>query len=88
MGVLYMHLQQGVPMVEAKKQLSLRYGHFRQADTGILDEFFERYLADSAARPMPFLEWVENVYDPDELQRSFIAKGWANRLVRGVLRRE
>ncbi len=88
MSVLYLHLKQGVPMAEAKKQLSLRYGHFRQADTGILDEVFERYLADNAKRPMPFLEWVETVYDADELQRSFKSKGWANRLVRGVLRRE
>ena len=37
---------------------------------------------------MPFFEWVETVYDPDELKRTFQSKGWANRLVNTVLRRE
>ena len=88
MSVLYRHLREGVPIPEALKQLSLRYGHIRQSDTGILDAFFERYLADTKNRPMPFFEWVETVYDPDELKRTYQAKGWANRIVNNVLRRE
>lgn len=88
MSVLYAHLKQGQPIAEAKQQLSWRYGHFRQADTGVLDAFFERYLADTAAKPMSFFEWVETVYDPDELKRTFVAKGWANRIINSVLRRE
>lgn len=88
MSVLYQHLRGGVPIEQAIKQLSLRYGHIRQADTGVLDAFFERYLADTKDRPMPFFEWVETVYDPDELKRSFQANGLANRLVNSVLRRE
>jgi protein tyrosine/serine phosphatase len=88
MSVIYRHLKEGVPMAEAKNELSWRYGHIRQADTGILDYFIERYLQDTAARPMPFFEWVETVYDPEELTQSFEAKGWANGLVNSVLRRE
>ena len=88
MSVLYKHLRGGVPMEQAIKQLSLRYGHIRQADTGVLDAFFERYLSDTRARPMPFFEWVETVYDPDELKRSFQANGLATRIVGSVLRRE
>lgn len=88
MSVLYRFIKEGVPLDEAKQELSLRYGHIRQADTGILDHFFERYLEDNRRRPMPFFEWVDKVYDPDELKRSFHAKGWANRLVDQVLRRE
>jgi protein tyrosine/serine phosphatase len=88
MSVLYRHLHEGVPLSEAKKELSLRYGHIRQAHTGILDYFFERYLADNAVRPMSFFEWVDTVYDPDELKRTFQSKGWANRIVDSVLRRE
>jgi protein tyrosine/serine phosphatase len=91
-SVLYRHLREGVPMAEAKAELSLRYGHIRQADTGVLDYFFERYLADNDRRPMPFFEWVETVYDAEEVKRTFDAQGWskrwANRLVNGVLRRE
>ena len=88
MSVLYRHLREGVPIEIAKKELSWRFGHFRQADTGILDYFFERYLQDTAERPMPFFDWVEHVYDPIELKRSFQASTWANRLVNNVLRRE
>lgn len=88
MSVLYQHLRGGVPIEQAIKQLSLRYGHIRQADTGVLDAFFERYLADTKDRPMPFFDWVETVYDPDELKRTFQANGLANRLVNSVLRRE
>jgi len=66
----------------------LKYGHIRQAHTGILDYFFERYLEDNAERPIAFFDWVETVYDPDELKRTFQSKGWANRIVDSVLRRE
>ncbi len=37
---------------------------------------------------MGFFEWVDAVYDPTELKRTFRSKGWANRLVDSVLRRE
>jgi protein tyrosine phosphatase (PTP) superfamily phosphohydrolase (DUF442 family) len=88
MSALYRHFQEGVPIAEARRELALRYGHFRQADTGILDRFFDQDLEDNARRPMPFLEWVDKVYDPGELQRTFRASGWARRLVDQVLRRE
>lgn len=88
MSVLYLHLQEGMPLAQAKSALSLRYGHIRQADTGILDYFFERYLADNAKCPIGFFDWVDTVYDPAELRRTFRASGWANRLVNSVLRRE
>lgn len=88
MSVLYRHLRCGQPIEQARHQLSLRYGHIRQADTGILDYFFERYLADNQRQPMAFFEWVERVYDPDELRATFHASTWANRLVNSVLKRE
>lgn len=88
MSVLYRHFKEGLPLDKAKRELSLKYGHFRSADTGILDYFFERYLADNAVRPMPFMEWVETVYDPDELRRTFRANGWMTRFVASVLGRE
>jgi hypothetical protein len=37
---------------------------------------------------MPFLEWVDAVYDPDELKRTFRSSNWARRLVDQVLKRE
>ena len=88
MSVLFQHVHEGVPMEQAIQQLSLRFGHIRQADTGVLDAFFERYLADTKKRPMAFFDWVETVYDPDELKQTFQANGFANRIVNSVLRRE
>jgi protein tyrosine/serine phosphatase len=88
MSVLYRFLHEGVPLIEAKNELSLKYGHFRQADTGILDTFFDKYLEDTRSTPMPFFEWVDTLYNPDDLKRTFRAKGWANRIVDSILRRE
>ena len=88
MSTLYLIAVEGTPVEEARKQLALRFGHIRQADTGILDYFFERYLADAAKTPMSFVDWVETVYDPDEVKRSFVATGWANLITNKLLRRE
>ena len=35
-----------------------------------------------------FWDWVDKVYDPDEIAHSFKARGWANRLVNNLLKRE
>lgn len=88
MSVLYAFMREDEPIEVARRQLSLRYGHIRQADTGVLDHFLDRYVADNARSPIDFWTWVETVYDPDEIKRSFHAKGWANRLVNTVLDRE
>jgi protein tyrosine/serine phosphatase len=71
MSVLYRHLKENVPLAEAKWELSPRFGHFRYGHAGVLDYFFERYLSDSKRTPMTFLEWVDKVYDPAELQHAF-----------------
>ena len=88
MSVLYLHFKAGLPIAEAISQLSLRYGHIRQAETGVLDYFFERYMQDNAKQPISFTDWVQTDYDPDELKASFKSNTWADRLVNGVLRRE
>jgi protein tyrosine/serine phosphatase len=88
MSVLVRHVHNGVPIRDAMKELSLRFGHFRHADTGVIDAVFEHYLADNEKLPVEFWEWVEKTYDPDEINRTFKANGLANRLVNGVLRRE
>jgi protein tyrosine/serine phosphatase len=88
MSVLYRHVREGVPIEEARRELSAKFGHFSAADTGILDFVFDRYLADAKQRPMAFFDWVETVYDPDELKRVFKANSWANLLTNRILRRE
>jgi protein tyrosine phosphatase (PTP) superfamily phosphohydrolase (DUF442 family) len=70
-SALYLMLAEGRPVAEAKRQLSLRYGHIRWSKTGVLDAFLEAYERDNAARPMPFMEWVDKVYDPGKIAAEF-----------------
>jgi protein tyrosine phosphatase (PTP) superfamily phosphohydrolase (DUF442 family) len=88
MSALYLILIEGRPVEEALRQLGLRYGHIRQADTGILDEVFAAYLKHASGRPIGFLEWVDTHYDPKALKSRFAARGWGNVLVNRVLARE
>lgn len=88
MSVLIRHEREGVPIEAAVDQLSWRYGHVRQAQTGVLDAVFERYIADNARTPIEFWDWVATRYDADDVQQSFEARKWASRIVDDVLKRE
>jgi protein tyrosine/serine phosphatase len=88
MSALYLHTRQNVPIEDARRQLSLRYGHIRQADTGILDHVFDAYLAHAAKTPIAFYDWIETVYDPADITRQLHSSRWANRIVDKVFRRE
>ncbi|MGE5537392.1 MAG: fused DSP-PTPase phosphatase/NAD kinase-like protein [Gemmatimonas sp.] len=89
MSTLYMFLKGGMPLRAAmKKHLSLAYGHLRQAKTGVIDFFFESYLAHEAKTRMPFAQWVETVYDRDKLRADFHESWLAGIIVDRILRRE
>ncbi len=88
MSALYVLLVQQRPVEHAMQQLSLRYGHIRQAKTGIIDYFFEAYRRDNARTPMPFLTWVDHRYDSVALTREFRSKWWASVITDWLLRRE
>jgi protein tyrosine phosphatase (PTP) superfamily phosphohydrolase (DUF442 family) len=88
MSVLYAHLRAGQPMETAKQQLSWRYGHFSEADTGILDAFFDAYIAFNRVTPTPFLEWVDTHYDPIAVRASFKPSGLVTLLTDKLMGRE
>ncbi len=88
MSALYMILREGQPVDQASRQLSLRYGHFRQADTGVLDHFLDAYREQTAGEPMDFLQWVDERYKPKEVARGFRPQGFTNFLVNRLLKRE
>jgi protein tyrosine/serine phosphatase len=88
MSVLYLLLKKNVPLKQALSHLSWRYGHIRQAKTGILDAFFASYQAACERKPLPFLTWVDEIYDPAALKARFMSEWWANALVDRVLRHE
>jgi protein tyrosine phosphatase (PTP) superfamily phosphohydrolase (DUF442 family) len=80
MGVLYRVAREGASVPEARRELSLRFGHLRLLGSGILDHFLDAYLADSARTPLDFFDWVERVYDRDAVTRSYRALSWWGRL--------
>ena len=78
---------EGGTAAQALRQLSLRFGHIRQAKTGILDAFFMRYQRDAEGRK-PFLEWVQEDYDEAALRQDFHANGLASFINDWVLAHE
>ena len=88
MATLYMIFKERRPIAEASRQLDWRYGHFKQANTGILDHVFKTYLQDNPNGEEPFETWATTRYDPETVRRTFHASGWANFIVNRVLRRE
>ena len=87
MAALYMLVVKSIGARTALEQLSFKYLHVKQAKTGLLDAFLSAYIPYED-KGMPFYQWVEEIYDPVALQESFMTKGWANRLVDDILKRE
>ncbi len=88
MSTLYSFVHEGRPLDEAMGQLSLRYGHIKQAKTGLIDFFFENYDARNKQAPIAFYDWVDKEYDRLEMKGRFKMAGWATVLVDFILRRE
>lgn len=87
-GVLYRYFRLGDPVDVAVEQLELKYLHIRHGRTGMLDFFFEEFLAYQNTGNLSFPEWVDQVYDPAEVKSRFIS-GWAGNLLSGkILGRE
>ncbi|MGD9981438.1 MAG: tyrosine-protein phosphatase, partial [Hyphomonadaceae bacterium] len=87
-AVLYKHFKMGLPIEQAVEQLSLRYLHVKQGKTGMIDFFFATYLEETKESGKPFLQWVDEDYDPDRVKAAFMGEWWANILVDKILRRE
>ncbi|MEW6612351.1 MAG: tyrosine-protein phosphatase [Pseudomonadota bacterium] len=90
LSVLYLHLREGVPLEEARRQLRLLpFGHIKHANTGILDFFFQSYLAYAARHPgTDFLTWVNTAYEREALLRAFRPWYSLNWVTDKLLRRE
>lgn len=88
MSVLYQFVGQGQPLEQAMAQLSWKYGHLRHSKTGILDHFFESFLATGRRTVDEFYDWAEKEYDPATMKAGFRSRRWANLIMDKVLRRE
>ena len=87
-AALYFLLTGEGTIKQARAQLSWRYLHFKGAKTGRLDAFLEAYQKAHEQSGIEFLDWVQQDYDPETINRTFQPKGWSSWLVDKVLRRE
>ncbi|MGI9388203.1 MAG: fused DSP-PTPase phosphatase/NAD kinase-like protein [Methyloligellaceae bacterium] len=87
-SALFLFLNKHASLRSSQRQLHFRFGHFRHAETGILDHFFDQYSKYDKANPTSFHEWVDRVYDPEDLKSTFRSGYWPNLLVNKILRRE
>lgn len=67
-SALWLLIVEGASAAEAKRMLSLRFGHIKHARTGVLDAFVEDYEETGERAGLSLAEWVETVYDPDALE--------------------
>ena len=89
MSVFYAHYRLGLPIEQAVEQLSLKYLHIKQGNTGVLDYVFERYLAEGQPAGLTFTQWVESdAYDPVAMKATFRAGMLGKTLTDQILRRE
>lgn len=87
-SALYLMLKEGRPLEEARRQLSLRFGHLKGSDPGVLDAVFDAYERDHAETGIGLREWIATRYDPEAIQAEFEPKGLSRWLVDKVLDRE
>ena len=88
MSALYLVLNKNISVEKAKKQLSFKYLHIKYAKTGILDEFFEKYLKDNQLHKIKFLDWVQTKYNAEKLKSSFKPKKLFEIIITVFLKRE
>jgi protein tyrosine/serine phosphatase len=89
MAVLYRHFQLGEPVRQALSELHWTRGHAKAGMTGVLDYFFERYLAEGEPAGLNLLQWVRRPeYDNEAINRGFKAGYWGSLLTEKILRRE
>ena len=72
MSVLYLIFHKHKDVKEALSELSFKYLHIKISKSGILDAFFEKYLLYSKqGGKSDFYDWSQNIYDQNDLQKSF-----------------
>lgn len=87
-AALYLLIVEKADAATALRELTLLKGHFRYAQTGILDAFLEAYRDEGEARGKGFLDWVREDYDPAKLLATFKPKRISSLIADRLLARE
>jgi len=62
-AAMWLLTQENAPLDVARAELSLRYLHRRESETGVLDVVLDQF--GEAPKGTSFEDWVRNSYDPD-----------------------
>ncbi|SFE65515.1 tyrosine-protein phosphatase [Roseivivax sediminis] len=73
-GALYLLVFENATILEAKKQLGIRYIHLDWTKTGIQDYIIDVYAARQGYGEIGFEDWIRTEYDHKRLQRAFDAR--------------
>lgn len=87
-AALFLLLREGRSVAAAQRQLSLRFGHFRHAKTGVLDAFLDAYAEEGEAKGIGFVDWAERIYDPARVAARVRPGFWSSLMADRVIRRE
>jgi protein tyrosine/serine phosphatase len=66
-ATIYLHAFKGVPLAQARKQLSLRYLHLPWSRARIVNRLLDAYASGHAETGIGMEDWVRNHYDPATL---------------------
>jgi protein tyrosine/serine phosphatase len=72
-SALYLLHVEGATLAEARRMLHWRFIHFRNSDSGVLDQMLDACEADMMTDPMPIRDWIATRYDPDAIEAAFRA---------------
>jgi len=71
-AALYLLLIENAPIEVAQRQLGFRkYLHIKASSKGVLDYCLEKYRITNKVDPIPFRNWMVDVYDPEALNAEF-----------------
>ena len=73
MAAVYLLVEHGATLEQARKQLSARFIHFRWTKTGVLDHILDSYEAVEKDTGIGFEDWLRSGYDGQAIQDSFDA---------------
>ncbi len=68
--MLYQHVIKDIPLAEARRALSWRFGHWRFGKAGVVHRLLDTYAAAQAETGISFEDWVRTDYDPAALMAA------------------
>lgn len=73
-AAMYQMIFDGVPVQEARKQLSIKFIHLKWSKTGVQDYILDVFEARQAKGDIDFETWIRTEYDNVKIQEGFDSK--------------